>query len=214
MIETGSPLVPCPSPVVINVGDVMFDIALKTQKNLDESQVLSNLGLQSKDFILATIHRAENTDDGERLRSIWDALCRIGSTLGKPVYFPAHPRVRQALGRLNLSASASSNMMLCEPVSYGNMLVLEKNARLIITDSGGVQKEAYFFKTPAIIPRSESEWVELVDAGWATLAGAETEGVVEKALACWHNENRPSWEPYYGDGRAADRIASVLKALT
>ena len=135
------------------------------------------------------------------------------STLEKPLFFPAHPRVRQALDRLGLTVNTSPYVILSEPVSYTEMLVLEKNAKLIITDSGGVQKEAYFFKTPTVIPRSESEWVELVDAGWAVIAGAEPESIVQKALECWYLGKRVVWKPYYGEGKASNMVARILQQI-
>jgi UDP-N-acetylglucosamine 2-epimerase len=200
-------------PVVVNVGDVMFDIALETEKTVDARRILSDFNLESHMFILATIHRAENTDDDKKLKNIWKALNQIATEARMPLVFPAHPRVRRALNRFGLLSWQAATVQLLEPVSYREMLVLERNARLIITDSGGVQKEAYFMRTPCVIPRSESEWVELVDSGWATLAGTETGILVDVALNKLDSQESLDWKPYYGDGHACDKIVGILKEV-
>jgi len=197
-------------PIVVNSGDVMFDVALQTEKGLDGDRILSDLDLAPDGYILVTIHRAENTDNGKRLENIWDALTKIGATLDIPLFFPAHPRVRQAVDRLGFSVEPSSHIRLHEPVPYGEMLALEKNARFIITDSGGVQKEAYFFRTPTVIPRNESEWVELVDGGWALLAGADRENIIRKAWTVQIPPVKLPWEPYYGDGMPPSPSSGLL----
>jgi UDP-N-acetylglucosamine 2-epimerase len=205
------------SPLVINVGDVMFDIALQVQKLTckgkgNAAEILKEHSLKSRDYILVTIHRAENTDIRRNLKSIMEALGQIAKT-GPRVFFPAHPRTKKALEKYDLLHSDStSGITVSEPVSYLEMVALESNARLIITDSGGVQKEAYFFKVPCITPRKETEWTELVDIGWNHVVGAKKTSIVKAALAVLQQScEDKKWAPFYGDGKACDRIARVLQ---
>jgi UDP-N-acetylglucosamine 2-epimerase len=205
------------SPLVINVGDVMFDIAREAKqlthkgKNND-AEILKKHALQSRDYILVTIHRAENTDVRKNLQDIMEALSQIAKT-GPNVFFPAHPRTTKALEKYNLLHPDPTNRItISEPVSYLEMIALESNARLIITDSGGVQKEAYFFKVPCITPRKETEWTELVEIGWNQVVGAKKASIVEAASAVLQQScEGKKWAPFYGDGKACDRIARVLQ---
>lgn len=187
-------------PVVINTGDVMYDAVLIYSELAERrSNILQKLGLEPECYTLATVHRAENTDEIERLKNILEGFRRIAWE-GVPVVFPVHPRTRKAIQDLPINLS-SSGLKLMDPVSYLDMLVLEKNARVILTDSGGVQKEAFFFRVPCVTLRDETEWVETVDAGWNILVGCDPERIVRTAL-----EARPgvksSWP--YGDGRAGE----------
>jgi UDP-GlcNAc3NAcA epimerase len=120
--------------------------------------------LKSKAYILATIHRAENTDNPVRLEAIFGGLMQVAQEI--PVVLPLHPRTRKALERENLFAEVSASLQLIEPVGYLDMVMLEKNACLIATDSGGVQKESFFYRVPCVTLREETEWIELVDIGW------------------------------------------------
>jgi len=220
LISRNRPSVPScrpASPLVINVGDVMFDIALQakqlTRKGKNNAaQILKEYSLKSRDYVLVTIHRAENTDIEKNLKSIMAALSQIAET-GPRVFFPAHPRTRKALEKYNLLQSDSTTRItVSEPVSYLEMIALESNARLIITDSGGVQKEAYFFKVPCITPRKETEWTELVEIGWNQVVGAKKANIVKAALAALQQScEDKQWACFYGDGRACDRIAKVLQ---
>jgi UDP-GlcNAc3NAcA epimerase len=185
------------------VGDVMYDavlhnIALAEQR----SDVLTRLGLVSGGYALATIHRPSNTDDPARLRAILAALQALASDY--PVVFPVHPRTRQKLSELDLYAP---DLIFIEPVGYLDMLILERHARLILTDSGGVQKEAYFFAVPCLTLRRETEWVETVETGWNRLVGDDLTSIVQSA-----REFRPTGSPppLFGDGHAAARIAVLL----
>jgi len=211
-------LIPYPSnpyPVslgflVINVGDIMYDAVLMYLELAEKkSTIKDDLGLRPKGYALATVHRAENTDDPQRLWQIFEGLARIAQE-GLPVIAPLHPRTRKALFRLSAPSFPDSSAPLLKiigPVSYLDMLVLEKNALVILTDSGGVQKEAFFFRVPCITLREETEWVETVEAGWNTLVGCDPERVVRVAM-----EARPmaesSWS--YGDGRAVKRILNFV----
>jgi len=190
---------------VFNFGDVMYDAVLQSIEGVDTaSRVLAYLDLRPGSYLLATVHRPANTDDQQNLSSILRAL----ASTDEIVVFPAHPRASQAMERLGLEVS--SNVRLLEPVSYLDMLALEKNARLILTDSGGVQKEAYFFGVPCLTLREETEWVEITEAGWNLLVGAN-EQRIEKAI----HEFRPQGErlPVFGDGKASQRIALHLQSV-
>jgi UDP-N-acetylglucosamine 2-epimerase len=171
-------------------------------------------------YALATVHRAENTDDPERLRLIFQALNEIARSV-MPVILPLHPRTRKQLSALSKSTTPTNpknsmnpidqaNLVIIDPVSYLDMLLLEKNARVILTDSGGVQKEAFILKVPCITLREETEWVETVDAGWNLLVGADKKRIVE-AVERFNVQRPPELQNnLYGDGYAAERIVNIL----
>jgi UDP-N-acetylglucosamine 2-epimerase len=193
---------------VHQVGDVMYDSVLfNTALAERSSDVAKRLGLAPKSFYLATVHRAENTDDPARLAEILSAFGRMD----RPILLPLHPRTRKTLGAG--LAKVERHVRVIDPVPYLDMLVLEKGARLILTDSGGVQKEAYWFGVPCVTLRDETEWVELVEAGCNRVVGTDPEkvlgavGAFEAAGAAL-----PAGRPMdlYGDGRAAERIVDVL----
>mgnify|MGYP003777275081 CR=1 FL=1 len=147
------------------VGDVMYDAALfYGERAKFSSHILEELGLNYRKYILATIHRAENTDSTVRLKYIFGALTEIAEEI--PVILPLHPRTKTALEAIGLFETVLQSIQVVEPVGYLDMVMLEKNAALIVTDSGGVQKEAFFHRVPCITLRDETEWVELVDIGW------------------------------------------------
>jgi len=207
-----SPVTDYSLPIVINVGDVMFDIALEVRNRVDERKILAKHGLKPKGFILVTIHRAENTDIKENLENIWKALKDIANS-GIKVFFPVHPRTKKTLENYGLaSEEIPRDLTITQPVSYFEMIALESNAKLIITDSGGVQKEGYFFKTPCIIPRNETEWIELVEVGWNKVVGNKKEDITEETMRAYNeNINDKKWIGFYGDGRASERIGEVFK---
>ncbi len=199
---------------VYNIGDVMFDVALMVKERMRgrEKEILEKFGLKSDGYVLVTIHRAENTDEKEKLEEIWNAIVDIARN-SVDVVFPLHPRTRKCLGKYGLlEGSSSSKLRVTDPVSYSEMIVLEDNARVIITDSGGVQKESYFFGKPAIIPRNETEWVEILDAGWSILVGANREKLVNATLSKWKDTDKQSWINFFGHGDSAKRIASIIKS--
>jgi len=188
------------------VGDVMYDAVLyNTALAEKRSDALNRLGLAPGSYALATIHRPHNTDDPAQLQAILAALQAIAADY--PVVFPVHPRTRQRLAEL--TTSHSPGLQLIEPVGYLDMLILERHARLILTDSGGVQKEAYFFAVPCLTLRRETEWIETVETGWNRLVGDDLASIVRLA-----RDFRPtgSLPPLFGDGHAAERIAALLKA--
>jgi len=188
------------------VGDVMYDAVL-FNAGLAEGHVsvLGQLDLEPGDYALATLHRPNNTDDPERLQSIIAAF----SEIEPPLVFPVHPRTRKQLLDAGLESrlALSQHPRFVEPVGYLDMLALEKNARLILTDSGGVQKEAYFFAVPCLTLREETEWVETVDSGWNLLVGANRSAIVEMA-----RQFKPQGTPplSFGDGHAAEKIVHSL----
>jgi UDP-GlcNAc3NAcA epimerase len=194
---------------VRRVGDVMFDAAqFYASRAPDSCEAMRSAQVGPKEYVLATVHRAENTDDQARLRSV--IACLDAATQWLPVILPLHPRTRQALARMSPPPPMSSRLHIIDPVGYLDMVALETNARLIATDSGGVQKEAYFHRVPCITLREETEWVELVDAGWNVLVGADVERFV-RAFERLSREPLPPWSAeLYGDGNAAALIADQL----
>ncbi|AHV93297.1 non-hydrolyzing UDP-N-acetylglucosamine 2-epimerase [Bordetella holmesii] len=193
---------------VVQVGDVMFDVALHHGRRVtQDGGLLARLGLTAGGYILATIHRAENTDHPERLNVIVNALLALA--VERAVVWPLHPRTRGILQRLNLLDALAQRVQLIDPVGYLDMVQLEKYAALIATDSGGVQKEAFFHRVPCVTLRDETEWTELVDAGWNRLAPPTREqDIVDAAERALH-ETPQDVQPY-GDGQAARKIADAL----
>lgn len=193
---------------VFNVGDVMFDAALNFAPMADaKSKILDRLGIAPKRYALMTLHRAENTDDVEKLTAIVDAVVESEKT----IVFPVHPRTRKYLAEYSLSdkLNQAEHIILTEPVSFLDMICLEKNAKQILTDSGGVQKEAYFYKIPCITLRAETEWVETVDDGWNCLVGADREKISEAILN--FSPNTPQ-KGHFGDGTASGKIVTTLNS--
>ncbi len=200
-------LTPYSSPLALNVGDTMYDAILQfTEIAYQYSTILKDLGLEPKTYLVATVHRPYNTDIPEKLHDILAAFLEIG----EPIIFPVHPRTRKKISelndKLNISTGAS-NVKMIDPIGYKDMLILEQNARMILTDSGGMQKEAYFFGVPCITLRPETEWTETVGAGWNVLTGADTERIVKSVRSVWPLKDRPA---IYGDGRAANKIVTLL----
>ncbi|MBM4025666.1 MAG: UDP-N-acetylglucosamine 2-epimerase (non-hydrolyzing) [Planctomycetes bacterium] len=205
------------APLVVNVGDVMLDLARQVKERLGgegrgQTEILSRYGLQPHEYVLTTIHRASNTDEPENLRGILEAMRQIARR-GLKVLFPVHPRTRKAMEKADLPALAdTAGIILSEPVSYVAMIALESEARLLLTDSGGVQKEAYFFGVPCVVAREETEWTELVEIGWNRLVGAKTEAILEATEAILREDFTQKPRPdYYGAGHAAARIVNVLQ---
>ena len=153
------------------------------------------------EFALLTLHRAENTDDPVRFRALVEQLNRLNVR----VVFPIHPRTRKALVREKLSLG--DHIFTIDPVGYLEMVVLLDQARLVLTDSGGLQKEAYWSRTPCLTLRTETEWVETVEVGWNVVLGGEVESLAGMADAV---AKPSSWKPLYGDGNAAGRIVAAL----
>jgi UDP-GlcNAc3NAcA epimerase len=186
------------------VGDVMLDVLLACRdRALDRSRLLEQLGLAPHEYAVVTIHRAANTDSLERLGALVSAL----NATSDPIVFPMHPRTRAALAGLDVQWEPHVHVI--EPVGYFDMLALTARAKLVATDSGGVQREAYGLGVPCLTLREETEWVETVDTGWNRLVGAD----VDRILAAWRSLERPSAHPpIFGDGSAARRIVDLLDA--
>lgn len=190
------------SQKVVITGDVMADaLEFAATRATTHSNILSRLELQPQGYLLATVHRAENTDDNQILQNILTAF----AALNELVVFPAHPRTRKFLQETGYQPP--KNVKLIDPVGYFDVIALEKSARFLLTDSGGMQKEAYWLKVPCITLRDETEWVETVEAGWNILTGADRDRIIEAVQTF----KAPSeHRPLYGDGQAA---AHCLKAL-
>lgn len=198
-----------PAEKIVETGDVMYDNALFfREKAEEESRILAGLRLKPRRYVLATIHRAENTDDPDRLRAIFEGLASAAEDT--PVVLPLHPRTRKALQDTGLFRAASERLRLIDPVGYLDMAMLETHAALIVTDSGGVQKEAFFQGVPCVTLRDETEWVELVDAGWNTVCPPASAEIVAAAVA--EGRARPPTDSpdLYGDGKSADAILATL----
>jgi UDP-GlcNAc3NAcA epimerase len=192
---------------VERVGDVMYDASLFSRAQARQgSRILETLGLQCGEFVLATVHRAENTDDPVRLRGIVEGLACVAESL--PVVLALHPRTRKFLAEHQLTAQLG-RVAVIDPVPYFDMIRLEESARAICTDSGGVQKEAFFYGVPCVTLRDETEWVETVEAGWNRLAGADAQRIVAAVEA---GKPRAAAEAAqsYGDGASAQRIVRLL----
>jgi UDP-GlcNAc3NAcA epimerase len=189
------------------VGDVMYDAALAFAERARGSGILERAEVTPGAYMLATIHRAENTDSPERLYNLIEGLTRAAAD--RPVLFPLHPRTRAALLRYGLLQAAEARLRFLPPVGYLDMLRLERNAALIATDSGGVQKEAFFFGVPCVTLREETEWVELVELGWNHLCPPRSPGEIARAIRGAIGVKGRSASPY-GEGNAARRIAQIL----
>ena len=185
------------------VGDTMYDAVLQFGKIAEQSsKILQTLKLNPKGYLLTTIHRAYNTDTPEVLSGILSAFHQIDEI----IIFPIHPRTLQVMNASQLTIP--DNVRLIDPVGYLDMLILEKNARIILTDSGGMQKEAYFFEVPCLTLRPETEWVETVESGWNILVGTDTDLILDSV----HEHEWPKIHPtsLYGDGNASLKIMSLL----
>ncbi|MDB4609497.1 UDP-N-acetylglucosamine 2-epimerase (non-hydrolyzing) [Verrucomicrobia bacterium] len=193
-----------PKKSIYNVGDVMYDASLRFRKMASPPAKLTVSKILLKEFILATIHRAENTNDLYRLKNILNGM---GDSENQ-IILPLHPRTEKIIKNNNLSIP--DNIICIPPVSYFEMLWLQDNCKLICTDSGGLQKEAYFFKKSCIVTRDETEWQELVDCGWNHLVGANKKLIAECIKQNHTNEIHPQ---FYGNGHSALDIASKLSTL-
>lgn len=190
------------------VGDVMFDVTLHYRELAAQSHSLERWGVTEKGYALCTVHRAENTDDATRLQGILAALRDIAEEV--PVILPLHPRTRKIIDALG-QPEALRGLTVLEPLSYLEMLRLEMSAKVILTDSGGVQKEAFFHRVPCITLRDETEWVETVEMGWNVLVGADRDAIIDK----WLQPDIPvEVDQIYGDGNAANRMLEHVACLS
>ena len=190
---------------IVNIGDVMFDAVLYYRERAKAQTSLDAFGLSHQSYALCTLHRQENTDKPERLKNILSALHEIAKDL--PLILPLHPRTKHKIEEQQ-NIALLNGITVLEPLPYLEMQRLQMSAKLILTDSGGIQKEAYFHKVPCITLRNETEWSETVDAGFNQLSGANT----EKILKAWVKAKAPYKQDkkIYGDGHAAEKFLELL----
>jgi UDP-N-acetylglucosamine 2-epimerase len=188
------------------VGDVMYDAFLHLRKNLDASAP-GHCGVEPGRYILVTVHRAESTDDPARLAALFEGIGRATAIM--PVVLPLHPRTRKRLEAAQIAPAPS--IRIVEPVPHGTLISLAVNAAAIATDSGGLQKEAYFAGVPCVTLRDETEWVESLAGGWNRLAPLTPAGIAE-AVSAAIGKPRDLPPPIYGDGDAAGKILTILAA--
>ena len=191
------------------VGDVMYDVALFFgTKSQSQSTILNRLELSPKQYVVSTLHRAETTDEPARLQASIDGLIRLSETM--PVVMPLHPRTRKVLHDIGYLNVIGQSLKLLEPVGYLDMTNLVRNARLVVTDSGGLQKEAFFHGVVCVTLREETEWVELVSSGWNILpASLTTAGIASALIAALEQSPKAQMGPY-GNGDAAREILTIL----
>jgi UDP-N-acetylglucosamine 2-epimerase len=190
---------------VFQVGDVMLDVLKWAQRRAGagESVILERFGLKKRAYLLATVHRSENTDDVARLASILKAF----NSAGEPVVFPVHPRARKIITETGFQPQP--HVHLIDPVGYVEMVALLSSARLVLTDSGGLQKEAYWLAVPCLTLRNETEWVETVDVGWNLLVGSDFQPIVDAVHSFAPPDSHPA---LYGDGAAAVKCVDLINA--
>ena len=204
------------NPKVVHCGDIMYDNSLHFSTIADQKVgLLKRLGLEEKPYVLATLHRDSNTDHSERLNAILDAFVELSKDIA--IVLPLHPRTRKMIGlmveqeKIN-RLMQNENVKIIEPVSFLEMIQLEKHARLVTTDSGGVQKESYFFKKPCVIMRPETEWVEIVQTGTATLTDADHDKILT-ASRQYLKQPPIVFPEIFGDGHAAEFMLETMLSL-
>ncbi|MBI3501131.1 MAG: UDP-N-acetylglucosamine 2-epimerase (non-hydrolyzing) [Bacteroidetes bacterium] len=203
------------NPKIFHCGDIMYDNAIYFSELAEKkSDIINQYGLSQGNFILATIHRNNNTDDPERFASVFLSLNKISLENKLKIVLPLHPRTSKAL-QSNLKQEvfeairSNNNFVLMPPASFLEMIVLEKNCMLVCTDSGGVQKESFFFRKPCIILRPETEWVELVESGTAIITDVD-EKKIQFAFTQFKNKKNLSFPPIFGDGHASEFICGEI----
>ena len=198
---------------IVHCGDVMYDNSLFFEAEANrKSTVLNKI---NKPYVLVTVHRAENTDDADALNNLFQAIQNLSLAYQVSFVLPLHPRTAHLLPKsltpeLYQSIVDNKLIQIIEPVSFLDMIALESNAKLIVTDSGGVQKEAYFFKKPCIILRQQTEWTELVACGSAILAGANIARIEDAFAYYYSNDISLQFPPIFGDGHAAEFICKTI----
>ncbi|GLS27659.1 non-hydrolyzing UDP-N-acetylglucosamine 2-epimerase [Marinibactrum halimedae] len=195
-----------------NVGDIMQDVAhfYGNREKITNNPLLKKIELKNRDYILATFHRAENTDSPTRMTTIVNALCELGKAFS--IILPLHPRTKKVLNHLNLLKELEKHTTVINPVGYLDMVTLEKKASVIVTDSGGIQKESYFYHTPCVTLRDETEWVELLAEGHNLLCPPLSESnIIDAVHQQWHRTLDYDKNPLYGTGNTAQNIINILK---
>ncbi len=207
------------NPKIYHCGDVMYDNSIYFSELSDQkSTLIEELGLKENEFILSTVHRNDNTDNVENLSSIFHSFIEIGNKHKMPIILPLHPRTSKMMDKL-LSTDmineikSNQNIRIIPPASFLDIIALEKKCRLVITDSGGVQKEAYFFKKPCVILRPQTEWVEIVETGSAVITDANKDKICN-AVSNLLSSVKLSFPPVFGQGKAAEFIVNeIIKEL-
>jgi UDP-GlcNAc3NAcA epimerase len=203
------------NPGVFHCGDIMFDnLVYFSEIAGQKTDIMQTLKLHENDFVLCTIHRDNNTDSPERLRQIISAMCHIAENMNLKIVIPLHPRTSKIIETklpkdLHNRLTGNKNIHLIPPVSYLEMIILEKNANLILTDSGGVQKEAYFFEKPLVVARPETEWVEIIENGAGIIADADENKIIE-SVKYFQNKGELDFPNVFGDGHAAEFICRTM----
>lgn len=213
--ENNKDLFTSDTPGIFHCGDVMYDNSLYFS-NLSEknSTLITDLGLQKNDFILATVHRNDNTDVPENLSAIFEAFLEIAENNNETIVLPLHPRTKKMLAQslsetLYNAVTKSKNIRIIEPVSFLDMIALEMHCKLVVTDSGGVQKEAFFFKKPCIILRKETEWVELVECKAAVIVGTDKKLIID-SYTNFMNKSEWDFPQLFGNGEAGKFICEQM----
>jgi len=204
------------NPKIIHCGDIMYDNSLYFSKKSDEKSIFCKKNkLVENQFVLCTIHRPINTDNPKRLNNILNALLIIQKTTQKKIVFPIHPRTKNKLKDLEMFNKLKNinEFVFTEPIGFLDMIAVEKNAKIIITDSGGVQKEAFFFQKPCVVLRRETEWKELIENKNAILADDNTQKIIQ-AFKELTNKTDFTYPKFYGNGKTANYICEqILKYL-
>jgi UDP-GlcNAc3NAcA epimerase len=204
------------NPKIYLTGDIMYDNMLFFGGLADRKKAdfLNQINLVADDYVLVTIHRETNTDEIDRLRNILVTLKSLAGELGITLVMPLHPRtlisLKTKLSNLYSELCNSGFIKIIPPVSYLEMIMLEKNCRMIITDSGGVQKESHFFRKPCIVLRKETEWVELINNGTSVLADADPDQIRKEFLKLVDSHSELAYPGFYGDGKAAEFILNEI----
>jgi len=203
------------NPGIFHCGDVMYDNSIHfSELSAERSSILENNNLKEGEFILSTIHRNDNTDNPEHLTAIFESLIELTEKSNLPVVLPLHPRTSKML-EINLSKELlekvqnSDLLKIIPPVSFLDIIALEKNCKIVVTDSGGVQKEAFFFKKPCVILRPETEWIELVNCGAAEIVGAD-KNKINAAFDRFLSSEDIEFPELFGDGKAAEFICDTM----
>ena len=194
---------------VCNCGDVMYDNSIYFASMAHQhSSIIQDLGLTPYNFILATIHRDNNTDTPERLNAILQALTDLSEQDHIPVVLPLHPRTRKIIENSPSTVNLPESIRIVPPASFFEIIMLEQNARIVMTDSGGVQKEAFFFEKPCVILRPETEWVEIVDHGAGIIADAD----YQQIISAYHRlvDHPVHFPKLFGDAHAAEKILQTI----
>lgn len=193
---------------IIDVGDIMFDTVLYMQGKVDAQKVLTQYQLEAKSYVLVTLHRAENTDDLVILRNILDALSELAKEI--KVFIPLHPRTSNLLKEHNLFEHYKQHLTIVEPVGFSEIAALTQNSQLVVTDSGGLQKESFYHQVSCVVLRNETEWTELLELKCNKLLPPSTKDEIYQGIISAMDDLSPNVSSPYGDGKTAEKIHATL----